>query len=82
MKKTFSFMNDKHCRLLSRISTAISNWYNLIKRIHFQGVYDQDCKPVASSVPNFDKGLNAKFAPGYSDFLNDVKKEKEAIGQC
>jgi hypothetical protein len=46
----------------------------------FQGVCEQDCKSIPPSVPNYDKGLNTKFAPGYSDFLNDVKKEKSAIG--
>ena len=25
-------------------------------------------------------GLNAKFAPGHSEFLSDVRTEKEAIG--
>jgi hypothetical protein len=47
----------------------------------FQGICELDCKPHAPSGTTFDRGLNAKFAPGYSDFLCDVKKEKEAIGR-
>ena len=53
---------------------------NILILVLFQGVCEQDCKSIPPSVPNYDKGLNTKFAPGYSDFLNDVKKEKSAIG--
>ena len=32
--------------------------------------------------PHFDNGLNAKFSPGHSDFLADIRKEKENIGEA
>ena len=30
---------------------------------------------------NGDKGINTNFRPGQSDFLNDVRQEKIAIGK-
>ena len=31
--------------------------------------------------PQYDNALNAKFSPGYHEFLADIKKEKEIIGK-
>ena len=48
-----------------------------------KGVCEADCKPLPGSEANehqYDKGLNAKFSPGHSEFLSDVRAEKESIG--
>jgi hypothetical protein len=51
-----------------------------------RGVCEADCQPLpggneAAASQQYDKGLNAKFAPGHSDFLADVLQEKDAIGK-
>jgi hypothetical protein len=48
------------------------------------GVYEGDCGVDASetgSPAQYDRGLNARFSPGHSDFMADVRQEKEAIGE-
>lgn len=47
-----------------------------------KGICEADCQPLPGSkeLHQYDKGLNAKFAPGHSEFLSDVRREKEAIG--
>lgn len=62
------------------------DWIANPKDIHWDhgllGVCDADVKQLpATTVQNFDKGLNAKFYPGFVDFLSDVKKEKNVIGR-
>lgn len=55
-----------------------------------KGICEADCEPLPGTKGNgnsdskeihqYDKGLNAKFSPGHSEFLADVRLEKEAIG--
>ena len=48
-----------------------------------KGICEADCQALeaGSQEPHqYDKGLNAKFAPGHSEFLSDVRTEKESIG--
>lgn len=35
----------------------------------------------ASKNAQYDPGLNAKFTPGHSEFLADIRLEKKAIGK-
>ncbi len=50
------------------------------------GIHHLDCnnddkkKNKEEEKVQFDRGLNAKFSPGHSDFLNDVRAEKISIG--
>ena len=50
-----------------------------------KGVCEADCKPLPEENSEamehqYDKGLNEKFSPGHSEFLSDVRQEKETIG--
>eukprot|EP00095_Tigriopus_kingsejongensis_P001650 maker-scaffold801_size95070-snap-gene-0.22 protein:Tk01650 transcript:maker-scaffold801_size95070-snap-gene-0.22-mRNA-1 annotation:"at-rich interactive domain-containing protein 5b" len=46
-----------------------------------RGICGKDCsKAPDGTTAQYDVGLNAKFAPGHSEFLNDVRHEKIAIG--
>jgi len=61
------------------------DWIANPKDVHWEhgllGICDADVKQMPSTVQNFDKGLNAKFHPGFADFLSDVKKEKHVINK-
>ncbi len=65
--------------------TDLLDWIANPKDVHWDhgllGVCDADVKQMPPSVQNFDRGLNAKFYPGFADFLTDVKKEKNVIGR-
>ena len=69
--------------------TDLLDWIASPKEIQWdrglKGICEADCEPLPkdkSSKDNhqYDKGLNAKFSPGHSEFLADVRQEKEAIG--
>ena len=46
-----------------------------------KGICQADCEPLpGNKEAQYDKGLNAKFSPGHSEFLADVRQEKESIG--
>ena len=71
-----------------RVSDLL-DWIASPKEIHWdrglKGICEADCQPLPASaseqtIHQYDKGLNAKFSPGHSEFLADVRQEKEAIG--
>ena len=71
-----------------RVSDLL-DWIASPKEIHWdrglKGICEADCQPLPASeqtIHQYDKGLNAKFSPGHSEFLADVRQEKEAIGMC
>ena len=45
------------------------------------GVYGPDCAAPEDSTAQHDTGLNEKFSPWYSEFMQDVRREKQAIGE-
>ncbi|XP_059083538.1 AT-rich interactive domain-containing protein 5B-like [Tigriopus californicus] len=45
-----------------------------------RGICSEDCKAPEGAPVQYDVGLNSKFSPGHSEFLNDVRQEKIAIG--
>lgn len=50
------------------------------------GICESDCnmKPLEDGsevAAQYDQGLNAKFTPGHSEFLADIRMEKKAIGE-
>ena len=73
-----------------RVSDLL-DWIASPKEIHWdrglKGVCEADCKPLPGNGSEnnmehqYDKGLNAKFSPGHSEFLSDVRQEKETIGK-
>ena len=69
-----------------RVSDLL-DWIASPKEIHWdrgiKGICEADCQnlPGSTEKHQYDKGLNAKFAPGHSEFLSDVRNEKEAIGK-
>ena len=72
-----------------RVSDLL-DWIASPKEIHWdrglRGVCEADCKPLPGNGSEamehqYDKGLNAKFSPGHSEFLSDVRQEKESIGK-
>ena len=70
-----------------RVSDLL-DWIASPKEIHWdrglKGICEADCQPLPAAseqtIQQYDKGLNAKFSPGHSEFLADVRQEKEAIG--
>ena len=69
-----------------RVSDLL-DWIACPKEIHWdrglKGICEADCQnlpPESAEKHQYDKGLNAKFTPGHSEFLADVRNEKEAIG--
>ena len=69
-----------------RVSDLL-DWIASPKEIHWdrglRGVCEADCQNLPNSeglTHQYDKGLNARFAPGHAEFLADVRAEKEAIG--
>ena len=70
-----------------RVSDLL-DWIASPKEIHWdrglKGICEADCQPLPAAseqtIHQYDKGLNAKFSPGHSEFLADVRQEKEAIG--
>ena len=69
-----------------RVSDLL-DWIASPKEIHWdrglKGICEADCQPLPGNkeLHQYDKGLNAKFSPGHSEFLADVRQEKEAIGK-
>ena len=69
-----------------RVSDLL-DWIASPKEIHWdrglKGICEADCQPLTGNNAQhhqYDKGLNAKFSPGHSEFLADVRQEKENIG--
>merc|ERR1712141_122811 len=72
------------------MGSDLLDWIASPKEIHWdrglKGVCEADCKPFPGNGSEnnmehqYDKGLNAKFSPGHSEFLSDVRQEKETIG--
>ena len=86
----FLFFQDEIVAVSEKAVLRVSDlldWIASPKEIQWdrglKGVCEADCKPLPGSEANehqYDKGLNAKFSPGHSEFLSDVRAEKDSIG--
>ena len=89
----FHFLQDEIVAVSEKAVLRVSDlldWIASPKEIQWdrglKGVCEADCKPLPEENSEamehqYDKGLNEKFSPGHSEFLSDVRQEKETIGK-